>query len=164
MRWLRMIPAFLAVAGASAAAVRVEDRTARLKRFPCSECHRSFKKTGSWEKEHLSLRFRHMEHEKRCLLCHAEARPDKLVLLDGTPVPYSESPRLCGQCHGLKFRDWEEGLHGKLLGKGTEAAQRLACTSCHEAHLPKFPAMRAMPAPQRPRFLIEKREDDGHRQ
>jgi Cytochrome c7 and related cytochrome c len=146
--------------GDSGSPVKVEDRTPKVAGFPCSECHGKYKSAGPWQKEHKDLVFQHMDNEKRCLLCHSSSDTNRLVLLDGTKVPFSDSPRLCGQCHGLKYRDWSAGLHGKTLGKGSASAERLACTSCHEPHNPKFKKMMALPAPHHPKFLIEKREEE----
>ncbi|MGZ3651737.1 MAG: hypothetical protein ACXVB9_21175 [Bdellovibrionota bacterium] len=116
---------------------------------------------SAWEKAHPAVKLQHMDDPKRCVLCHDSASPDRLVMLDGARVAYADAPKLCGQCHGLKFRDWENGLHGKLLHKGFPDAHRLACVECHDPHSPKFKAMTAVPAPHRPKFERGKREDHG---
>ena len=56
-----------------------------------------------------------------------------LHLASGERVPFDESYRLCGQCHGEKQRDWRAGVHGRRTGEWN-GAQGL-------------PAVRALPQP-----------------
>ena len=48
---------------------------------------------------------------------------DQLHLASGEPVPFDESYRLCGQCHGEKYRDWRAGVHGRRVGEWNGAKQ-----------------------------------------
>ena len=61
---------------------------------------------------HDDIVLRHDEEHRWCLDCHDAANRDRLHLASGELVPFEESYRLCGQCHGEKYRDWRAGLHG----------------------------------------------------
>ena len=152
----------LCFAGAeNSRAVPSEDRSSKLENFPCSSCHKTYsveKLQLPLTKDHRTLVFRHMKDETKCLLCHSQEEPDKLVLLDGAKISLNQSPQLCGQCHGPVYLNWKEGIHGKRFGKGTPKNQKLLCASCHNPHSPKFKKMQADPPPHRPKLGVEKRE------
>jgi hypothetical protein len=93
----------------------------------------------------------HAEDQRGCLDCHDEENRDVLHLVNGTKVPFTESYRLCGQCHGPKFRDWKAGLHGKRTGRWDGRRDYYLCVHCHRnPHAPRFPAMTPDPPPIRP--------------
>jgi formate-dependent nitrite reductase cytochrome c552 subunit len=131
----------------------IEDRTPKIENFPCLDCHKQIK-SGMPEKTkvHIHFDYQHVKTKKSCLLCHSPFSPDKLVMLDGTSITMNQSSELCGQCHGPKFLDWKQNLHGKDYGKGTANSYKLACTSCHNAHSPKFKKLIADPHPRPPKF------------
>ena len=56
-----------------------------------------------------------------------------LRLANGTLVPFEESYRLCGQCHGDKYRDWRAGVHGRRVGSWNGEKQYLLCVHCHDS-------------------------------
>jgi hypothetical protein len=85
-----------------------------------------------------------------CFDCHNPDNRDKLRLANGGTVPFEESYRLCGQCHGTVLRDWEVGLHGKRTGMWNGEKQYLLCAHCHWPHDPVFKPLAPMPAPVRP--------------
>jgi hypothetical protein len=90
-----------------------------------------------------------------CLACHDPARVDRLRLADGTTLEMAEALRLCGQCHGVQLRDWENGSHGGMRGhwdRRMGPATRNHCIDCHDPHDPAFPIYRPTPPP-RDRFL-----------
>ncbi|MGZ3694652.1 MAG: hypothetical protein ACXWQO_10755 [Bdellovibrionota bacterium] len=153
-----------AAAGSATPAVPLEERTAKMEKFPCSSCHTGFpRKTAQnlrlpLQKEHRNLVFQHMNDPKKCALCHAEKEPNKLVLLDGATISMNESPQLCGQCHGPIYLDWKEGIHGKRFGKGTAKNVKFLCVACHDPHSPKFKKMKSDPPPHKPKFGVEKKE------
>jgi len=119
---------------------------------PCSECHRLF---GTPPEENRTL----IQHKdivlahgmnRRCLNCHYGADRDKLVLHDGTLVDFNETPRLCSNCHGTVYRDWQLGMHGKTTGSWDTSngnQQRLACNECHDPHAPRYQAFEPLPGP-----------------
>ncbi len=134
--------------------------------YPCLKCHQNFSKakilnlTLPLKKEHQSLSFKHMKNEKSCLLCHSDNSPNELNMLDGKKISMSESPQLCGQCHGPIYFDWQEGIHGKLFGKGTDQKRKFICAECHDPHNPKFKKMKAEAPPTRPKLGIAKVEHE----
>ena len=68
----------------------------------------------------------------------------------GARVPFTESWRLCGQCHGPKLRDWRVGIHGKRMGEWDGERSYLLCAHCHDPHAPRFAALPPEPPPVRP--------------
>ncbi|MCC6968991.1 MAG: hypothetical protein IT434_02110 [Phycisphaerales bacterium] len=119
---------------------------------PCSECHKLFTTPPGENKALVQHKDIVMNHgmNTRCLNCHDGDDRDKLVLHDGATVDYSQTPRLCSQCHGTVYRDWQLGTHGKTLGswdRSDEKHRRLTCNECHEPHAPAYQPMKPLPAP-----------------
>jgi hypothetical protein len=109
--------------------------------FPCSACHKDLPRNGerrelAFHDEQQSI----LSHgpDRWCLDCHDLANRDVLHLSNGTPVPFTESYRLCGQCHGDKLRDWRLGIHGKRVGRWDGAKTYFLCVNCHNPHSPRF--------------------------
>jgi hypothetical protein len=111
--------------------------------FPCSGCHDGKEKVNTarrdlaFHDEQQSV-FDHDAEHRWCLDCHDLENRDMLRLASGQLVPFTESYRLCGQCHGDKFRDWRLGVHGKRVGMWNGAKTYLLCVSCHNPHSPAF--------------------------
>lgn len=121
--------------------------------FPCSQCHtgdvdRTRRELGFHDE--IQARFSHDAEHRWCLDCHDAENRDVLHLSNGDPVPFTESYRLCGQCHGDKYRDWRVGVHGKRIGRWDGDKTYFLCVSCHDPHAPKFKALQPMPRPLRP--------------
>lgn len=121
--------------------------------FPCSQCHTSpgdpTRRTLSFH-EDVQSRFRHDSEHRWCLDCHDRNDRDVLHLSSGEKVPFTESYRLCGQCHGDKYRDWRVGVHGKRVGMWNGPKTYYLCVNCHDPHSPRFKPIRPMPPPVRP--------------
>jgi len=113
--------------------------------FPCMECHQAQKDPTRRERgfhdEQQSVSDHDAEH-RWCLDCHDLQNRDVLRLASGATVPFTESYRLCGQCHGDKFRDWRAGVHGKRVGMWDGPKTYLLCVSCHNPHSPSFKGVR----------------------
>ncbi len=127
--------------------------------FPCSNCHAALEvntKRRELKDEHTSIKLHHGE-QLWCLDCHNASDRDKLKLADGTTINFTESYRLCGQCHGNVYRDWKEGVHGKRIGyfAGGQRTYFL-CVSCHNPHDPKFKPLKPEPPPIRPEMQYGK--------
>jgi hypothetical protein len=109
--------------------------------FPCMECHKDMKdKTRrelAFHDEQQSV-FDHDSEHRWCLDCHDYENRNVLRLASGATVPFTESYRLCGQCHGDKFRDWRGGIHGKRVGMWDGAKTYFLCVNCHNPHSPRF--------------------------
>lgn len=111
--------------------------------FPCSECHDPKDKVNPTRRE-LQLHngpgepAAVLDHggERWCLDCHDAQQRDVLRSASGQPIPFTESYRLCGQCHGDKYRDWKLGVHGKRTGMWDGAKIYFLCVNCHNPHTP----------------------------
>ncbi len=119
--------------------------------WPCSTCH---DKPGDPTRRELAfhdeVKLRHDAEHRWCLDCHSNEDRDVLHLSSGETVPFAESHRLCGQCHGDKYRDWRVGVHGKRVGAWDGAKTYFLCVSCHDPHAPRFKPLRPEPRPLRP--------------
>ncbi len=121
--------------------------------FPCSNCHADMEpnlERRELEDMHTDIVLNHAEGQRWCLDCHNPNDRDVLRLVNGETIPFEESYRLCGQCHGDKFRDWRVGIHGKRTGYWNGDKQYLLCAHCHNPHDPAFKAMKPLPPPERP--------------
>jgi formate-dependent nitrite reductase cytochrome c552 subunit len=121
--------------------------------YPCSDCHADMEtnpERRELEDMHTDIILNHAEGQRWCLDCHNPDNRDVLRLVSGETIPFEESYRLCGQCHGDKFRDWKVGIHGKRTGYWNGDKQYLLCAHCHNPHDPAFKAMKPLPPPVRP--------------
>lgn len=118
----------------------------------CNGCHQIFavRPTDDRPREyHLDIHLRHGLNN-RCINCHDAGDMQRLTLRDGTSVPFSDTPRLCAQCHGTVYRDWQRGTHGKTLGSWVTDSpdqHRLNCNQCHDPHSPKYDPYVPLPGP-----------------
>jgi hypothetical protein len=124
--------------------------------FPCMECHGLFppnRERRPLEAMHGDIVLHHDEEHRWCLDCHDAEDRNQLRLASGALVPFTESYRLCGQCHGTQYRDWRSGIHGKRTGYWNGAKRYLLCVHCHNPHSPRFASLTPLPPPMRPQFL-----------
>jgi hypothetical protein len=123
--------------------------------FPCSDCHAGLEPNPERREltMHTDIELRHDEEHRWCLDCHAPDDRDQLRLASGALVPFTESYRLCGQCHGTQYRDWRTGIHGKRTGYWDGPKRYLLCVHCHNPHHPRFASLEPLPPPIRPQFL-----------
>lgn len=121
--------------------------------FPCSDCHREMpanRQRRVLSDMHTEISLKHDEEHRWCLDCHDADDRDSLHLASGERLPFEESYRLCGQCHGEKLRDWRAGVHGRRTGSWYGHKRYLLCAHCHDPHAPRFKAIEPRPAPRRP--------------
>ena len=123
--------------------------------FPCSDCHNPKDLPPNPTRRQLTdahddIVLKHDEEHRWCLDCHDADNRDRLHLASGEPVSFEESYRLCGQCHGEKYRDWRAGVHGRRVGLWNGPKKYLLCVHCHSPHQPRFKALAPKPAPLRP--------------
>ena len=122
--------------------------------FPCSQCHAHMQPPNTRHRVlteyHTDIVLHHAEGQRWCTDCHNPNNRDKLRLVSGELIDFTESYRLCGQCHGDKLRDWKVGVHGKRTGDWNGDKQYLLCVHCHNPHDPKFKPLKPMPPPERP--------------
>lgn len=121
--------------------------------FPCAECHADMEvnlERRELEDFHDDIILKHDEENRWCMDCHDANNRDMLHSASGELIDFKESYKLCGQCHGLKLRDWRAGVHGRRIGNWNGQKQYLLCAHCHDPHAPRFTAMKPEPAPERP--------------
>lgn len=122
--------------------------------YPCSSCHASMeinRKKRELKDEHGQIKLHHAETMRWCLDCHETRNRDKLRLYNGELINFTESYRLCGECHGPQYRDWRAGIHGKRTGHFTGGKRTyLLCAHCHDPHEPKFKPIKPEPPPFSP--------------
>lgn len=121
--------------------------------FPCSGCHASMtpnRTRRTLTDFHTDIVLAHDAEHRWCLDCHDADDRDVLHLASGEKVPFEESYRLCGQCHGEKLRDWRAGVHGRRTGEWNGRKKYLLCANCHNPHRPRFEPLAPKPAPVRP--------------
>ncbi|MCY3021326.1 MAG: hypothetical protein NTW87_20110 [Planctomycetota bacterium] len=129
--------------------------------FPCSDCHEDLKVNTTprqLTKNHKNIVLKHDEQNRWCLDCHDAKNRDKLHLAGGKLVDFTESYKLCGQCHGPNLRDWKAGEHGKRTGEWSGRKQYLLCANCHNPHAPRYKPLQPLPPPVRPEDLKERYE------
>ena len=102
--------------------------------------------------EHKDIVMAHGRNNRNnlCTNCHDENNLERFQTRDGRELKFSESPELCGSCHGPTYRDWEAGAHGRTSGywnRDLGPITRKACVSCHNPHSPKFPGRPPAPPP-----------------
>jgi len=121
--------------------------------FPCSECHADLevnRERRELEDFHDDIVFEHDAENRWCLDCHDAQNRDKLHLANGDLLDFTESYKLCGQCHGPKLRDWRAGDHGKRTGEWDGKKEYLLCAHCHDPHSPKIKPSEPLPPPVSP--------------
>lgn len=133
--------------------------------WPCSECHDDPESDNPEKRplkyEHKSIVLDHGDEERWCLDCHDFEDRDSLRLASGKKVSFTESYKLCGQCHGTIYRDWRAGIHGRRTGYWDGAKRYLLCVHCHWPHAPRFKPLEPLPPPVRPEYLRpEAREEE----
>jgi hypothetical protein len=120
--------------------------------YPCSDCHAYFppnpvrRDLVEWHDD-ISAIFDHDSENRWCLDCHDLNNRDSLRLASGKLLDFKESYKLCGQCHGEKYRDWKVGVHGKRTGSWNGEKEYLLCVHCHNPHSPKFKELTPEPPP-----------------
>lgn len=130
-------------------------------RVECSTCH-SLRSTTTLsdvntttKQFHKGLSFQH--GHLTCISCHT-TRPFQAPMFhlsDGSEIPTQEAIRLCTQCHGPQYRDYQHGSHGGMNGywdMSRGSRLRNHCVDCHDPHVPRFQSSRPV-LPPRDRFL-----------
>jgi len=119
--------------------------------FPCMECHKD-QQTNPVRRElmmhdDIDTIFSHDRENRWCLDCHYDKNRDSLKLASGKVLDFKESYKLCGQCHGDKYRDWKVGVHGKRTGDWNGKKKYYLCVNCHNPHSPRFKPIKPLPPP-----------------
>lgn len=120
--------------------------------YHCSDCHKLFPsppETSRKLTQHTHVVLNHGINT-RCFNCHHIHDRDSFSNDLGKAIPYDQPQVLCAKCHGLVYRDWQHGVHGRSNGywdtrRGPLA--RLKCIECHDPHQPAFAPMVPGPGP-----------------
>lgn len=120
--------------------------------FPCNDCHEYIDPNPERRElvdmhYEISENFHHDSENRWCLDCHDITSRDSLRLASGQLLDFKESYKLCGQCHGVKYRDWKVGVHGQRTGEWNGKKEYLLCVHCHDPHAPKFKELTPEPPP-----------------
>jgi hypothetical protein len=154
-------PSFISTSTVRASYAELVANKADLSDFDCYGCHEKGKTPPLRfdadhnlviPKEHSDVVMGHGNHNRNnlCFNCHDENNLELLQTRDGRELKFSESPQLCGSCHGPTYRDWEAGAHGRTNGywnRSMGPITRKDCVSCHNPHAPKFPGREPAPPP-----------------
>jgi hypothetical protein len=133
----------------------------------CNACHNLFQSNWDGERpleQHKQITLSHGLND-RCLNCHSKDDREKLVIYDGTELPFNRVEEMCASCHGPIARDWARGTHGKTMGswqRDNPAFHRLICTECHDPHHPAYEPIEPMPGPNTLRMGNPKPEEPSH--
>ncbi|HEV2393997.1 MAG TPA: hypothetical protein VG146_16715 [Verrucomicrobiae bacterium] len=152
---------FISTATARVSAVDLLASGGDMSDFDCYACHEKnkppklqFKADGDIivPPEHKDIVMGHGRHHRNnnCFNCHDETNLVLLETRDGRHLKITESPALCGSCHGPTYRDWEAGVHGRTSGywrRDLGPIDRKVCVSCHNPHAPPFPSRQPAPGP-----------------
>jgi hypothetical protein len=133
----------------------------------CSECHVKDLKSKPKKSHlpfgaHMDMLFTHGLN-LRCFNCHHVDHPDAFTDHDGSVIPKDKPVLLCRKCHGVTYRDWQAGIHGRInsfWNAELGLKKNLACNQCHNPHHPKFPALKPMAPPINP--VARQYEEDSH--
>lgn len=116
-----------------------------------------------------SLELKHGRGAIWCLDCHSARNRNKLIDRRGNEISFNQPQRLCGSCHGEKYIDWREGIHGKRIGAWATGGKKRwwVCTECHNPHtvqISRFNPINPEPPPPLPRGMKNanfERADNG---
>ena len=125
----------------------------------CETCHALRhdegvpRSTGQLQRFHQGLTLEH--GNLTCQSCHAVGQPPQLKLADGTLLATKDAMRLCAQCHGVQYDNYQHGAHGGMnghwdLSQGPRV--RNHCVDCHAPHSPAIQPVQPKPPP-RDRFF-----------
>ncbi len=155
-------PAFLDQTASRSSYADLQREKADLSDFKCYVCHEKKEPPVlKFDEQHNlliaeehaeSIKMGHGSHNRNnlCFNCHNETNLLTFSIRDGQELPFAESTRLCGSCHGPTIRDWEAGAHGRTNGYWNRQAgeiHRLDCVNCHNPHSPHIPGRHPAPPP-----------------
>ncbi len=137
---------------AAPAAFAGRSSTGELAFHPCTDCHpvvlgADGKPTKplpvDMEQHQIVLEVHDIlgDGDKACLACHDDPsrNPGMLIMPDGSLEPITgDVSKVCQRCHFEKYREWQDGIHGKDLAKCSAAG-------CHDPHTPSWIYMAALP-------------------
>lgn len=116
---------------------------------------------------HAAIKLDHGAND-RCYNCHLINDRNQFATNDGRAIMVQTPEKVCATCHGLIYKDWQQGTHGLRRGKWKVERpfdQKIfTCTECHDPHSPKFKFSDIDPGPVWPKKFIRQgkvEEDKG---
>ncbi len=114
---------------------------------------------------HAAIKLNHGAND-RCYNCHLIYDRNKFTDADGRAIMVQTPEKACAMCHGLIYKDWQNGTHGIRRGKWKPEKpfdrQTFTCTECHDPHSPKFKFTDFAPPPIWPdKFVREGKLEVG---
>lgn len=138
-----------------------DGRDGKVQRVRCETCHALRPaapvpdNVAALDEFHVGMKFAHGPVE--CASCHAPGQPPRLRLANGELLATRDALRLCAQCHGPQYRDYQHGAHGGMSGywdSSRGARVRNHCVDCHDPHAPQITAV--MPdSPPKDRYFTK---------
>ena len=110
----------------------------------CSSCHGADIKFDGPIAQEAKYRTAHwqinIEHDPlmTCAVCHEQHNPSKLRSVYAGGIKREHAYQLCKSCHSTQAREWLGGAHGKRISGWSDKRVIANCTSCHDAHTPRF--------------------------
>ncbi len=108
---------------------------------------------------HAAIKLNHGAND-RCYNCHLIYDRNMFTDADGRAIMVQTPEKACVMCHGLIYKDWQNGTHGLRRGKWqvekTFDRETFTCTECHDPHSPKFKFTDFAPAPTWPDKFVRK--------
>lgn len=102
-----------------------------------------------------------------CLDCHNPTERNVLYDHVGNNISFNQPQKLCGKCHGVEYRYWRMGIHGKRIGSWTAGGKKRwwVCTECHNPHtvqVNRFQPFKPEPAPALPKGMKNAAHEQHH--
>ncbi|CAB1080959.1 hypothetical protein D1AOALGA4SA_8627 [Olavius algarvensis Delta 1 endosymbiont] len=108
---------------------------------------------------HGTVKLNHGTND-RCYNCHLIQDRNKYTADDGSGIMHVNVEKLCQRCHGLIYKDWQNGTHGVRNGKWLPLKEfeiiNFKCTECHDPHSPVFQYKKYTPPPIWPAKLVRR--------
>jgi len=114
-----------------------------------------------------SMELMHGEGAIWCLDCHNATNRNTLIDHRGKEISFNQPQKLCGKCHGVEYRHWRMGIHGKRIGSWTQGGKKRwwVCTECHNPHtvqINRFRPLKPEPAPVLPKGMKNAGHESSH--
>ena len=108
---------------------------------------------------HSTIELNHGTND-RCYNCHLIQDRNKYAANDGSGIMHVNVEKLCERCHGLIYKDWQNGTHGVRRGKWRPQKEfeiiNFKCTECHDPHSPVFQFKEYAPPPIWPAKFVRR--------
>lgn len=114
-----------------------------------------------------SMELMHGEGAIWCLDCHNATNRNTLIDHRGKEISFNQPQKLCGKCHGVEYRHWRMGIHGKRIGSWNAGGKKRwwLCTECHNPHtvqINRFRPLKPEPAPVLPKGMKNAAHESVH--